>query len=1354
MSAPDKPIAGEAPEVAAAAPPLPEPRGEDAQAADQPARPKRSRRKATPVPAGEAAVEVTVATLVGETDSGALVMAERVSVEVTSRQPGGAVVAWQASSEARFETAAAEAESAAISAAETAAPASDSASADFASLLEYEPAPEREAEADFGFPADAAIDAAADTSADAPADAAIDAAADAASDLSADPLADRAAALAALTALDRTSVAFHPRPKVLPDPSHRFVVVEASAGTGKTYFLEHRVVDLILQAGAELPQILIVTFTEKATTELRRRIHDLVDRMSRVLTTPPELATSLAALADEPAAAAAALASTWRLDAAARARLRAAAQAFSQSAIFTIHGFCHRVLLEDAFAANRLFEQVQVADEIAFRSAFYDVLRDTLAVTPEHSELLEVYLRVSSVERLEQLLLSSMRAQAMPRSRTGIVTLRRMLQELGILADEPSRLALLADLGLAKPNAHVRRWLDEITYATAGARQLTKVAEMLIALAPVRESAGKVLEKLMTPRSGEAALLHAALQQLASLPALEELLVSQFLPDVIARVERDKAIRGQLDYQDMLVLVREALRGPRGPEIAERLRTRTPWVLIDEFQDTDDVQWDIFSTVWRGGPAQRQGGLTVVGDPKQSIYSFRGADVMTYLRATAELVSAGAAQVFLDQNHRSTAPLVEITNRLLLSDPLTPFFDGEIRYDHPVTASGRIELVSPPRMPMTVLAIRAEEKTSVEAVRFALRDAIATEIEGLRRAPLVWRKDGELRTMGLSDIFVLTRSSREAQDMAQTLRGRGIPCALVQNEHLFATREAAELAELMTAIAAPRDRSARLRALRTRFFDVQWSQLMELVDAPDHHPMLRALYDWHRLAKDREYERLFHQILDDSRYAERALILGSAPRALVNTQHLLELCAAHVAVTRCDLHDLVFEIRRWISDDVVRPDDLDVQRIESDGDAVVIQTIHRAKGLEAPVVFLYGGDGRPPGGAGAVRTYHKEDRRVLAIGPQEPADSEAISDEVRRENQRLCYVAMTRAQLRLYLPLYAKALEADCAVAPIQRYLRPLHTHKSVEGLLDVIEVPVPGGGGFFAPEALADFRPPPSPPPRPAVELPARQRGIAIVSYTRLVAHGAVGLDANVPELLLDEEPVVHSVEEVPAGDLPPGAQSGLFLHDLFERVDVAELGRLFEEGATAAEWVATPPVRELVAAAARQRRLEKARAQAGAELIFQTLTQPIASHGGLRATLPPLYQAQLAREVEFLFPLPQRGASYGRGHAAGEAPRGYVKGFIDLLVRLGDDLWVLDYKSDFLGDGGEAAAQARVDDKYQLQARLYAVAAQRMLPPGGRLAGLLFAFVRHQLVIGVATPPAELARWHGWLAQLEVTP
>lgn len=1152
--------------------------------------------------------------------------------------------------------------------------------------------------------------------------------------------------------LDQGGVVWHPRPAVLPAPHHRLVVVEASAGTGKTFFLEHRVVDLILQNGAELPQILVVTFTEKATTELRRRIHDLVDRLARL-----EAPTRGERDDEGDGEAVPSPESCWRIDAEARARLRAAAQAFSQSAIFTIHGFCHRVLLEDAFAANRLFEQVQVADEVAFRAAFYEVLRDTLAVVPEHAETLEVYLRqhgnkadLTAVERLEKLLLEAMRAQAEPRPRAGEVSLRGLVGALELLADPDTVARLLADPVLSRSKRWAPAWIDELAASVRQARGLRTSAEIVAALEPAREAANKLADKLTGPRGGSWAPLGEALDQMSALPSLEELVIEQFLPDVKARVERDKAVRGQLDYQDMLVLVRDALRGPRGEAIISRLRARTPWVLIDEFQDTDDVQWEIFRTVWLPGA---RGGLTVVGDPKQSIYSFRGADVNTYLRATSELRAGGAAEVVLRQNHRSTEPLVAATNFLLLADPFSPFFDGDIRYDHPVTASGRVVLDTPGVRPMALLHV-VDEDASSDAVRFALRDAIATEIEALRERPLAWRKDGVLRTTRLSDIFVLTRTAREGQDVAQTLRARGISCALVQNEHLFGTREALELADVMAAIATPRDRSARLRALRTRFFDVPWDRLMEVVDAPDHHPMLRALYDWHRLAKDRLYEPLFHHLLDDSRYAERALVLGSAPRSVVNTQHLLELCAAHVAITRCDIHDLVFELRRWIADDVVRPDDADVQRIESDGDAVVIQTIHRAKGLEAPVVFVYGGDSSPPSGKYSVRTYHRGERRFLAVGPQEAADAAAIEAEVRHENERLCYVAMTRAQLRLYLPLLPdKKYKADSAIAPVQQHLhtllRPAHAARCAE-LVTVVPVSAAAGPPPFHAAALLGFSPPRPPAATALPPLSPWQRGVALVSYSRLAAEGALGVEANAPELPLDEDvEEVAEPEALPEHGLAPGADSGLFLHDVLERVDLDELRRARARGLTGQEWAEAPSVRELVAQAARQRRIDPARAAYGAELVHTTLTRPLRLGGELVAALPPLVEAKLAREVEFLFPLPA-----AEPHGASAGARGFVKGFIDVIARYGDDLWVFDYKSDSLDEPTEATARRRVEDKYLLQARLYAVAAQRLVPPGCRLAGLGFLFVRHELAIGLATPPEALAAWHGWLAQLEVMP
>ncbi|MGH9888906.1 MAG: UvrD-helicase domain-containing protein, partial [bacterium] len=504
------------------------------------------------------------------------------------------------------------------------------------------------------------------------------------------------------------------------------------------------------------------------------------------------------------------------------------------------------------------------------------------------------------------------------------------------------------------------------------------------------------------------------------------------LPAVLARISEDKSEHGQFDYDDMLELVWAALTGPRRHELAARLRERTPWAMIDEFQDTDPVQWNIFRTVWMHPEAR---GLTIVGDPKQAIYGFRGADVDTYIAARDEMLRAGATRVVLDVNRRSTEPLVAAVNQILVGTLGLPLLSGRIAYDEPVRASGDV-VCDDPRPPVTVFQLQSSGKASSDATRAALCGAIGEAIEGLRDAPPVWHSRGAGRPFVLDQVMVLTRSNRESAEVASALRARGLPCALVEPEKLFKTREASELACVLAAIAAPRDRSARLRALRTRFFDVPWSELMTVVDAPDHHPLTARIFDWAQLAARRSYEALFRRLVEDSRFAERALVLGGGERALTNTWHLIELLLAEVARSRSDLHELVGQLRRWIADDTSHVDERDVQRAETDAEAVRVLTIHKAKGLEAPYVFLFGG--LTGGPRSVVHTLRDATGRALVVGKADPMTQELLDAETDAENQRLAYVALTRAQVRLYLPSYGEGvLGKNAMYAPVQRCLAP-----------------------------------------------------------------------------------------------------------------------------------------------------------------------------------------------------------------------------------------------------------------------------------------------------------------------------
>ena len=1122
-----------------------------------------------------------------------------------------------------------------------------------------------------------------------------------------------------------TTVVRVARPESLPPATDRFVVVEASAGTGKTFFLEHRVVDLIL-GGADLAQILLVTFTDKAVAELRMRIRDLLDRMAR-------------------AEISAAVPSYWEIDDVARTRLRAAVTAFDHAPIFTIHGFCHRILIEDAFAARRLFQQTQVADEVAFDAAFSALLRERFAKESPDRELLAAYLESGdTVDNLRDLLLKCARVDARPPRRFDPARAQQVAETLvRELGTAEQRDALLHRVDWRGKQRYAGDWIATIERALATLGE--HPASVLAACDLLRSDAGKLIK--YTSASPAHAAATTALRDAIRLMPLDEAIAAELLPHVLQRIGTDKAEHGMFDYDDMLELVRDALHGPRGEELANRLRTRTPWVMIDEFQDTDPVQWDIFSKVWTHDEAR---GLTIVGDPKQAIYGFRGADVATYEKARDELVRAGATQVHLDINRRSTEPLVEAVNTILLGQPLMPLLDKSIRYDHPVKPSGDVTCEGT-RPPITVFHLQSGKR---EDNREALARAIGVEIERLREAPPVWQSRGKQPPFSLGHVMVLTRNNKESVAIAAALRARGLACALVESDKLFQTREAAELAAVLDAIATPRDRSARMRALRTRFFDVPWAELMRVVDAPDHHPVIARLFDWAALAVRREYETLFRRLVEDSAYAERALVLGGGERAIVNTWHLIELLLEEVARSRCNLDELVIRLRRWIDEHEELADDRDVQRAETDADAIRVLTIHKAKGLEAPYVFVFGAASKPP--RSKVHALRDAAGRTLVVAAHDETIKQQIDDETEAENQRLAYVALTRAQVRLYLPLYAdKAVEATATYHCIQRCLAPLVLH--AHALVEVVPVEVGGEPDAPAPpDALADFDVPAPPLAATLAPIGAARAGLAMVSYTRLArdldevksvpAPGAPH-QVGTAELPLAIDPAEFATDggssdatsraaELPPDELPPGADSGLLLHDLFEHVDLANV----RSAPDADAWRADPIVATMIADRARERGIADTYWAHAARLVHATLRAPLALVDGHE--LPPLVDAAaLAREVEFAYPIP--GAT---------PPRGLVKGFIDALVAWDDALWVLDYKSDLLsGNDLAAAARARVDEHYTVQARLYALAADK-LRGSRQLGGLLFAFVRHGIVVPIRVGEDTLPAWSQWLANLEV--
>ncbi|HET6613636.1 MAG TPA: UvrD-helicase domain-containing protein [Kofleriaceae bacterium] len=1047
----------------------------------------------------------------------------------------------------------------------------------------------------------------------------------------------------------------------------RHHVIEASAGTGKTFVIEHRVVDLIVRGGAELADILVVTFTDKATAELLRRIRALISRVAS--------ARESFAAPDEPC---------WLIDDGARGRLEAALRNFDGAAINTIHGYCLRILADSAFSAGRLLEQTLVHDEAAFEEALIAEARERFARDPELSPWLEAFLAQKSwfspMGTLRDILFDceKSRAEIAPEwSESALIAAARAFREHADGADLPALLDALPK----NSNSTLVRKLEKLVW------QRDHPADIIGAIA--RAAGAKPAEfraQLLRAEAAGAAVGGAALALFDVCPPFKAALAQRFLPHVRARALADKLASGTIAYSDMLAWVWAGLRGTDGPRLARKLAAQHRFALVDEFQDTDDLQWKIFRRLYL--ESETPAYLTVVGDPKQAIYSFRGADLGTYVIAVDHLAKAGAKVSHLSTCFRSTPALTDALNRLWLEP--APFFEGDVTYRE-VRSGNHVAAAGPDGKPLP--AVTLCDGRGLPDIAEALDAFIPATISRLVEGGATVTTRGHKAPIRYRDIFILTRTGAEASAVTGALREAGVPCSLYRQEGLFQTDEAKEIADLLAGIADPHHRPVRLKAFATRFVNGDVAALFELRDAEPAHPAYAQLLEWHRIAQRRAYEELFARILADSRAIERELCLSPSERVVTNVRHIFELLLAEVATSRCDLWELSLRLRRWIAETETAPDDeRDLQRLETSGDAVHVMTIHKSKGLEAAVVFLYGGLGRPK--ADSIKVITTGGRRVAHLGPLDKATKDATDDAARDEDRRLLYVALTRAKAALYLPVPDDAAAKGCYRQLTERLAALADNPTAGCARIDLGAATAPSCADVAV--ALADWQPPPDPLAESTGrhrldDLRRRRRGPDITSYTRLKAqeeHAAAITEA----FDRDEVPAARPEIRLPDGHLLPGAQTGIFLHAALEHVPRASL-----EAPDLASWCQRPDITALFAGLGRRHDIESRHLGHAKQLVYTALTTPVTLPDGQRIAGIGHAEREL-REVDFAFSIP------------GKAGLGYVRGVIDLVLSVDGRVYFLDWKSDLLASYAPADLAADVAARYQLQLEIYTLAVARM--------------------------------------------
>jgi exodeoxyribonuclease V beta subunit len=1155
-------------------------------------------------------------------------------------------------------------------------------------------------------------------------------------------------------------------------------LIEASAGTGKTFAIATLYLRVLVERGLRVGEILVVTYTRAATAELRVRLRERLRQALDVLerhAPPPD-----ADLRD--------LLTEWRergWEARARTAIEGALGAFDEAAIHTMHAFCQRMLRELAFESGAAFDAELAGDEVLLRD---EIVRDywVRAMHGAPDALIAYLQKPSGADALAALAARVGGDPTLPvlpewvdiepGALDDALAVRRTAwlaaQEIWRREGETVKALLCGPHDLKKNSYAVERirnvWLPALDahFAHEGNATFDRGAgtrKHVAALSTSHLEAG-TRKNGHTPQHPffdaceDLAASDGALLQTLEAHAVR--LNVEFVSYLRSERRRRRDASNTRSFDDLLQILCTALGGDGGDELADRIRKRFPFAMIDECQDTDPQQHAIFSRLYGDG---RDSALYQIGDPKQAIFAFRGADVFSYLDAK-EQCTDGPRTLLV--NWRSDPGLLRAVQTLFERARL-PFLLEEIGI-HPVepqpeasdALGGSASLV-----PLQVLLLPAAKGESISDVTPRVVRATATEIAATLASDLTIKG----KQVVARDIAVLCRTNQQAIAVQDALRELGVPSVLHGDKSVFDTQEGEELQRLLAALANPSDTAAIRAALVTTLLGVDGTELHRLLGAEREWDDWAERFEaWHQLWVGFGFMRAFRRALADREIVPRLLRLHGGERRITNVLHLAELLHGAEGEERRGPQQLVRWLELMRADPSARGDyagDAEQVRLESDANAVTVVTIHKSKGLEYAIAycpFLWPHADLRNDDKLFARFHDPDDGRRLKLdigSPEHDAHVDLAAKESLAESLRLTYVALTRARHRCTLVwgLFKKAKKSPLAYllhqpehaggdhsegaaarfealdeAAFRRDLESLEA--AAQGTIEVRDL--------LSSAAAASARPPDG----ADVPLEARRRTRTLTRHWRVSSFTALtaldrgderqreeGLDHDADETELSPVPAPAPTPTVALADFPAGAAAGRLLHGIMERLDfcAADAGVLHgaTEGSLVAHGFASSASTNVAAALAaaletpldaadpsltlrhvpRDRRLD--------EMEFVLPVAPGLSAGRLGGVLArhgaparlPDYAGRL-RMLEF------------------EALAGYLRGFIDLVFEHAGRWYVVDYKSNHLGAAAADYAPARLDQAmarhhYVLQYLLYTVAVHRHL--AARLPG--YDYARH---------------------------
>ena len=1173
-------------------------------------------------------------------------------------------------------------------------------------------------------------------------------------------------------------------------------LIEASAGTGKTYTIERLVLRLLAEKKVPLENILVVTFTEAAAMELRSRIRGLIEQ-----------------------ACANGGIDGYDIAADKIEILRGELLAFDRAGIYTIHGFCNRALarwpIETGLArGGEIVDEASLAGELVaeeMRGAWgqwdsvlqgaltreisrtgLEKFRNTVCAVAQKYVPGQVDLAPEASDGLDAYCAS----EKAFRERVETVT-KDLRNKAGELLDEYKNVK-----SLLRPAATKEEKFNAITSWLEGfAGRATGVEEPVAVKEEKKETARQWfgftdpdmgVQKVAAFYERWTEFIREKTGICAEISARKNSLVASLGVGLRRRLDSHRISKGMISYNDMIRAVERGL-AQKSTVLCDRLRGQYRYGIIDEFQDTNALQWNIFSRVFMEGG---DGRLFVVGDPKQSIFRVQDADVYTYLEAYKyyeEKCDRDKAIIYsLNVNYRSTEGLINACNEFFSRNNWftiegIPF--KEAKPEPKDNTGAKLEAIPSAGKPDIDVKEIAETLKPLGPVvlrplyglpdiAVGKRDDPVVASQRLSYAKYIVSKITEWHKQGLpySSMALLYETRTYVGPLLPLLRDAGIPYTQYKETGLFTSSEALNWVCLLEYLAesSPQNFS---RLLLTDFFGQDPSSVVAGMSTERFETIVET---WRELAGRRQWPGFMRAVFFDTALLCRAARQTDGKRVIAAYRQIGEWIAARLITDHMSPRDIANRLRAFYSGTRPPAEEEDRFRRETEEDAVRATTIHSSKGLEFDIVFLLGGYGekKSPEAPFVVRA-EGETRRKKILVSLDNAHKAAMQAEDECERRRILYVGLTRARYKMVLPSWAEC-KPDKRTGLLQYDKLPAYEKNLLDAVtaqeklfardITAVRSPVSAQGqhGAYQRPRASAFTSADNDPVRSAdKELAsyAAQCGIAgrrllQHSYSSLVHHGrdsgpewkeeahdsADEIEVNLPkQLLLDPETILHAQSGLP--DAHPlklfGKKTGSALHEVLEELDFADVNSAGSDLLQKIEnrFGAYGLLEKNV-----DKRAETCRQIAGLLQAALSLRLPLGNGESLSAMEIPkkdfltesIFSATVGRQSGLI-----------AATAAGTGPTDSVIGFIDVIFRKGKNIYLLDWKSDTLDAyDKKTICDAMHHSGYTVQAALYAAAYQRWLSTrfgglGYALRGICYVFLRGPAAVTIPVDDKVIGAW-----------